>query len=265
MKKTERENMLLFSKERVAGPNRYRLYFTPISSLKDETPRVFRLLVRTPFSFNTFEIGKIYTLTYSKVHIIEQHASEEFNLSEEDYTKLLQTRDLKFMDKKTSAVLRSRETPSFSSDRYYSFRETKEIINFKPDFLTSVAVKTFSFVLSGLAFLIPFCIYTYMLYLLISSQLGIEGFSSKALVLPIMGIGALPITMFSMLVLFSLSEFALLRIDFTRWSVLKNYTLAWGGIRKSFFFEISDRQYLSKFGIISAAALGVSIIISLIV
>lgn len=264
MKKTERENMLLFSKERVASTNRYRLYFTPLSSLKDDTPRIFRMLVRTPFSFNKFEIGRVYKLVYNKVHILEFQPNEEFNLTEELFAKLIQTRDLKFMDKKTSAALRSLERP-LSRDRYYSFRETKEIINFKPDTLTYVAVSTFSFVISGLAFLIPFSIYIYMLFLLIKGQLGVIGFGSSALAIPIMGIGALPITMFCMLVLFSLSEFALLRIDFTRWSVLKNYTLAWGGIRKSFFFEISDIEYLKKFGIISGAALIVTVIISLIV
>lgn len=265
MKKTERENMLLFSKERAAGTNRYRLYFTPVSSLRDETPRVFRLLVRTPFAFNRFEIGRIYTLIYNRVYITQQQPQEEFNLSEEHYAKLLQTRDLKFMDKKTSAALRSMEKPHFSSDRYYSYRETKEIINFKPDFLTHVAVSTFSFVISGLAFLIPFCLYTYVLYLMIKGQVAVQGFTSRALAIPIVGIGALPVTMFCMLVLFSLSEFALLRIDFTRWSILKNYTLAWGGIRKSLFFEVSDILYLKRFGIISGAALAVCVLLSLIV
>lgn len=265
MKKTERDNMLLFSKERVAGTNRYRLYFTPISSLKEETPRVFRLIVRTPIAFNKFEISRIYTLIYSKVHIIEYRPNEEFNLSEEDYARLLQTRDLKFMDKKTSAALRLLERPAFPRDRYYSFRETKDIVNFKPDFLTHVAVSTFSLIISGLAFLIPFCIYAYLLFLIIKGQLASAGFSSGALALPIMGIGALPVTMFCMLVLFALSEFALLRIDFMRWSVLKNYTLSWGGIRKSFFFELSDIEYLKKFGIIAGVALVVSTIISLIV
>jgi hypothetical protein len=265
MKKTERENMLLFSKERVAGSNRYRLYFTPISSLADETPRVFRLLVRTPFSFNRFEIGRIYSLVYSDVHIIAYKPAEEFNLSEEHYTKLLQTRDLKFMDKKTSAALRSMEKPDFFKDRYYTFRETRGILNFRPDALTAIAVYTFSFVITGLSFLIPFCAYLGVLYLLIGGQLSYAGYSTGALALPVIGIGSLPATMFIMLVLFSLSEFALLRIDFTRWSVLKKYTLSWGGIRKSFFFELSDIRYLSKFGIISAAFLAVSIIIALVV
>ncbi len=265
MKKTERENMLLFSKERAAGANRYRLYFTTVSSLRDETPRVFRMLVRTPFAFNKFEIGRIYTLVYGGVYISEYHPQEEFNLSEEHYSKLLQTRDIKFIDKKTSAALRSIERPRFSSDRYYSFRETKEVINFKPDFLTHVAVSTFSFFISGLAFLIPFFLYSYMIYAMIQARVAIQGFSTRTLAIPIMGIGALPLTMFCMLVLFSLSEFALLRIDFTRWSILKNYTLAWGGIRKSFFFEANDIQYLKRFGIISGAALAVCIIISLII
>ena len=265
MKKTVRENMLLFSKERVTGTSRYRLYFTNLASLKDETPRVFRLLVRTPFSFNKFEIGRIYTLTYVRLHIIHFEPKEEFNLDEALYSKLLQTRDIKFIDKKTAGVLRTMEKPYFSKDRYYSFSETKEIINYRPDFLTTVAVSTFTTALSGIAFLIPFFLYAWMLFLLIKGGLNLEGFSSKSIALPIMGIGALPVTIFLMSVLFSLSEFVLLRIDFTKWSVIKKYTLAWGGMRKSFYFEIGDVKYLTRFGIASIVTLVVSIIVSLIV
>ena len=265
MKKTVRENMLLFSKEKAYGTNRYRLYFTPISSLKDETPRVFRLLLWTPFSFAKFDVGRVYTLTYSKFHILDFQPKEEFNLSEEHYTKLLQTRDLKFMDKKTSAILRAMDQPTFSKDRYYSFNETKEIVNYRPDFLMNVAVGAFSAVISGLAFLIPFCAYAVMLIMLISGQSALVGFSSKSLVLPIMGIGALPVTMFLMSILFVLSEFLLMRIDFTKWSVLKKYTLVWGGIRKSFFFEVRDIRYLKKFGIVSGTVLAVTVLLSLIV
>ena len=251
MKKTERENMLLFSKERVSGPNRYRLYFTPISSLKDETPRVFRLLVRTPFSFDKFEIGRIYTLSYNRVHILKFTPGEEFQLQEEHFSKLLQTRDLKFMDKRTSAALRAMDQPYVPKDRYYSFTETREIVNYRPDFLTRVAMGAFSITVFGLAFLLPFCVYAYMIFLLIKGQLGLTGFSSKAIVLPVMGIGALPAVLFIMSILFALGELALLRIDFTKWNMLKRYTLAWGGIRRSIFFEMRDIQYLKKFGIVA--------------
>lgn len=265
MNKTQRDNMLLFSKEKTTGVNRYRLYFTTLSTLDDDTPRVFRLLVRTPFTFNKFEMGRVYTLTYRKTHIRKFGPKEEFNLQEAHFTKLLRTRDLKFMDKKTSAALRAMDKPHFSKDRYYSFEETKEIVNYKMDFLSRVASATVSAVMTGFAFLLPFAIYAYMLYLLIRGQMDIDGYSSRALVLPIMGIGALPMTVYVMSVLFMLSELALLRIDFTKYSVLKKYTLAWGGMRKSIFFEISDIRYLRKFGIVSAAVLIVSIIFSVLI
>ena len=265
MKKTERENMLLFSKESVAGLHRYRLYFTPLSSLRDETPRVFRLLVRTPFSFSQFQLGRVYTLTYNNVHILSSVPKEEFNLQEEDFSKLLQTRDLKFMDKKTSAALRSVDMPYFSKNRYYSFTEMKEIVNYRPDFLTRVAITTFSTVMTGVALLGPFCLYAWMLYLLIRGQLNLIGFTTRSLVLPIMGIGALPAALFIMSVLFALSELALLRIDFTKGNILKKYTLAWGGIRKSIFFEVSDINYIKKFGIAAGITLVVSILLSLLV
>jgi hypothetical protein len=265
MNKTERDNMLLFSKERVAGLYRYRLYFTPVSSLRDETPRVFRLLVRSPFAFNKFEVGRVYKLSYSNVHILSFEPKDEFKLQEEDYVRLLETRDIKFMDKKTSAALRQIDQPLFSKDRYYSFDELRQIVNYKQDFLTSVAVTTFSGALTGLALLLPFGLYVLLLRLIIGGQLAIQGFSSKSLVLPILGIGALPATIYIMSILFALSELALLRIDFTKWNLIKKYTLSWGGIRKSIFFELSDIHYFKKFGIGAGIALVVSILLALIV
>ena len=265
MKKSQRDHMLLFSKERTYGVNRYRLYFTPISSIGDETPRVFRLLVRTPFAFHRFEIGRVYSLTYSKVHIIKSEPKGEYNLNEADYIRLLQTRDFKFMDKRTSAVLRLAEKPVQMEDRYYSFEETCQIVNYRPDFLTRFAIGTFCAVILGVALLIPFCAYALMLYLLARGQMDLVGFSSKSLVLPILGIGVLPATLFLMSVLYALGEFLLLRIDFTKWTVLKNYTLAWGGIRKSIYFEARDLQYLKKFGIVAGAVLVVFVILALVV
>ncbi len=265
MKKTKRENMLLFSKERFAGLYRYRLYFTPLSSLRDETPRVFRLLVRTPFSFNKFEIGHTYKLIYNNVHILSFEQKESFNLQEDDFAKLLQTRDFKFMDKKTSAALRSVDEPKAEKDRYYSYEEMREIINYKQDFLTSVAAGAISCVMSAAALLLPIGIYALMLFLIIRGQLNLTGFSSKALVLPLMGMGALPATLFGMYALYALNELALLRIEFTKWNLLKRYTLAWGGIRKSIFLEESDIRQLKKFGRISAIILAACVLLSLIV
>jgi len=264
MKKTERENMLLFSKERVAGLHRYRLYFTPVSSLKDETPRVFRLLVRLPFAFDRYELGRIYTLVYSGIYLLKSEPKETFSLQEEDYTRLLHIRDLKFMDKRTSAALRA-EPPVFSKDNYYSFEETRDIVNYRPDFLTQVAISAFSGALIGLGLLLPFGLYVWMLRLLGRAANAALGFSTGALALPLMGLGALPATMFLMTLLFTLAELALLRIDFTRWHILKRYTLAWGGIRRSIYLERSDIRYLKKFGIVAGAVLAVFVLISIII
>jgi hypothetical protein len=263
MKKTERENMLLFSKERVAGLHRYRLYFTPLSSLRDETPRVFRLLDQLPFAFSRFELGRIYTLQYSGVYLLKAEPKETFNLQEEDYARLLHLRDLKFMDKRTSAALRATEQPAFSKDQYYSFEETRAIVNYRPDFLTAVAISVFSAIVIAFALLAPFGLYVWMLLLLGRGAGEITGYSASSLVLPLMGIGALPATMFLMSLLFSLAEVALLHIEFTRWHILKKYTLAWGGIRRSIHFERSDARYFKKFGLISGITLAVFVLVCL--
>ncbi len=265
MKKTERENMLLFSKERVAGLHRYRLYFTPVSSLHDDTPRVFRLLVWLPFSFNRFEIGRIYSLQYAGIYILKFWPKETFSLQEEDYIRLLHIRDVKFMDKRTSAALRATDRPLFSKDRYYSFEETRAIVNFRPDFLTMVAVSAFSAVLIGAALLLPIGLYAWMIYLLAKGQMALAGFSPRSLVLPLMGLGALPVTMFLMSLLFAFAELALLHIEFTRWHTLKKYTLAWGGVRKSIYFEQSDIRYFKKFGMVTGITLAVFVLICIII
>ena len=265
MKKTERENMLLFSKERVAGLHRYRLYFTPVSSLKDDTPRIFRLLVRLPFAFDRFELGRIYTLQYSGIYILKYEPKETFSLQEEDFVRLMHIRDVKFMDVRTSAALRATEQPTFSKDQYYSFDETRAIVNYRPDFLTTVAISGFSAFLIAVALLLPLGLYIWMIYLLAKGQGAIYGFSPRSLVLPLMGLGALPATVFCMSLLFALAELALLRIEFTRWHILKKYTLAWGGIRKSIYFERSDIRYYKKFGIIAVSALVVFILVCVII
>jgi hypothetical protein len=265
MKKTERENMLLFSMECVPGLNRYRLYFTPLSSLKDETPRVFRLLVWLPFAFYRYELGRIYTLQYSGIHILKAEPKETFNLQEEDFVRLMHIRDVKFMDKRTSAALRASEPPVISKDRYYTFEETRGIVNYRPDFLTEVAISAFSGILIGLALLLPLALYCWMLYLLAKGGNAISGFSPKALALPLMGLGALPATMFLMSLLFALAELALLHIDFTRWHILKRYTLVWGGIRRSIYFERRDVRYLKKFGIIAGSVLAFFVLVCIII
>lgn len=265
MKKTERENMLLFSKERVAGLHRYRLYFTPVSSLKDDTPRVFRLLVWLPFAFERFELGRLYTLQYSGIYILKFEPKETFNLQEEDYVRLLHIRDVKFMDKRTSAALRATEQPTFSKDQYYSFEETRAILGYRPDFLTAVAISGFSAVVIAVALLLPLGLYIWMIYLLAKAQGTLPSFSPDALILPLMGLGALPITMFAMSLLFALAEIALLRIEFTRWHILKKYTIAWGGIRRSIYFERGDIRYYKKFGVIAGAVLAAFILICLII
>jgi hypothetical protein len=114
------------------------------------------------------------------------------------------------------------------------------------------------------ALLGPFFLYAWMLSLLVRGQLGLVGFSPRSLALPVMGIGALPAAIFVMSLLFALSELALLRIDFTKGNILKKYTLAWGGIRKSIFFEVSDIRYIKRFGIAAGAALAVSVLIALL-
>ncbi len=264
MKETVRENMLLFSKERVVGLQCYRLYFTPVSSLKDDTPRIFRLLVPLPWVFARFELGRIYTLHYNGIYIRSFEPRETFSLQEEDYIRLLHIRDVKFMDKRTSAALRAAEQADKSQDQHYSFEETRAIVNHRPDFLSSVAISGFSSIMIALALLVPLGLYILMIFLLARAQGTLVGSTPRSLVLPLMGLGALPAVMFLMSLLYSLTEVVLLRIEFTRWHLLKKYTLAWGGIRRSIYFEPGDARYYRKFGLIAGATLFVFLIICLI-
>ena len=77
-------------KNGAARPYKYRLYFTPISSLKEETPRVYRLITRRKKVFDAFYIDTVYDLEYKDLVIKKYNGVKTFQLSEENYTRLLE-------------------------------------------------------------------------------------------------------------------------------------------------------------------------------
>ena len=265
MHPTRKENMLLFSKEWAAKPYKYRLYFTPVSSLSEETPRVYRLIVRRKKVFDAFELGKVYTLTCKHVHIADYTQTDDFALSEKDYTRLLETRDLKFIEPRTAAELRAMHKPYFSMDKYYTFAETREILSYDLPLERRISITLLNGTFNMLAFLIPFALYFLILYLYVRKVLDAPGtMLGDTLNVPLIAVGTLPFIIFIMTVLYSLSEILMLNLDFSRWYTLKKYTLKWGGIRKSIYVENKDKSRLIRLGIITFSIFVFFVILSFI-
>ena len=116
-----------------------------------------------------------------------------------------------------------------------------------------------------LSFIIPFSLYFILLYAYVKKVLAAPGTQpGDTLNVPIVAMGALPLIVYMMFVLYTFSELLMLNLNFSKWYVLKKYTLAWGGIRKSVFLEDHDKKRLIKFSIITGSIFVVTIIISFI-
>ena len=91
--------LVLFNKEIGRYPYKYRLYFAEASTIKSRKPQIHRFCVSSKSVFREFELGRAYAVHFSGVMIDGFNAQEEFSLTDEDYFRLVDMRDLVFMDK----------------------------------------------------------------------------------------------------------------------------------------------------------------------
>ena len=172
---------------------------------------------------------------------------------------------MKFTEPRTAAQLKTLHKPYFSKDRYYSFAETKRYWHYDPPPGYKILIHMLNGFFRLLSFFIPLSLYFLLLFAYIKKVLDAPGTQPGAtLNVPIVAMGTLPLFIYMMFVLYTFSELLMLNLNFSKWYVLKNYTLVWGGIRKSVFLEDHDKKRLIKLSIITGAIFVITIIVSFI-
>ncbi len=263
MNKYEKIDMLLFCKERLQYPRRYILYFTTLETLLSSMPKIHRLTVSSRGAFESFDLGGVYYLKIKDVRITEYTKTDDFNLTENMYLKLLELRELRFMDSSTASGLRSKGKPLFKPDQYYSFQETRDILWYSPSFFKRLSMRFFEIIFYSLGIIIPFFFYGLVMYENIMHLIdrGTSATIADTFTVPILAIGMLPMVIFLMTLSFALIDMLLVRWSFTRFYIIKRYIMLHCGQRKGFSLSRREKKRLLALFIVGLVLLVAAIII----
>ena len=252
-------NLVLFNKELGRYPYKYRLYFAEASTIKSSKPQIHRFCVSSRSVFYELELGQSYLLHFSGVNINSYTPLEEYTLTDEDYFRLVDMRDLVFMDKASAKRINLLDESYSPEDVYYSYSTYRRLLGYRPPTGQIIGICALKVLLYVLCLLIP--LIPYLLYVLSFMGGAGEAYMHSIFTLPIVCIGTLPFVMWIMTAIYTLSEYLLLNLGFSRYYILRSYALRWAGMRKSCYIERSQRDRLVLYGFISMGILGVSMLL----
>ncbi len=260
MPKTNRD-LVLFNKEYGRYPYKYRLYFVKRASMGTDHPVIYRYCTHSRNQFNKFSLGVSYDIVFTGVFVKGFEPMSTVGLSDCTYMRLIDARDLMFMDAPAAKRLDLLSNDYSPEDYYYSYPSYKALVEYTPGVwhkLLVGAIKILSYLLS---IAVPVAIYLLFIFAMSSGMLNRADIStSKVFALPVASIGTLPFLLWMMTMIFYLLELLCLNMDFMRYDMLRLYALRWGGIRKSCYFEPLQKQRFLRTGIISVSILVVSVI-----
>lgn len=229
-------DMLLFCVESAAGS--HVAYFVELSTLKDEVPELRRFSCSHKL-LNTLMLGGLYTLKVSGRRLVTATLTAEYDIDESYFTLLLELKSILYR--------RGEGLSAFDPTAYYSFSELRSLMEYREPFSRRAG----NFLIRALAYAPAFLLPPVLYVLLLSALLK----SSASPAAPLLLVLALPMMVFCMAALYRLGETGLLRLERTRYGMLRAYTLRHGGQRLSLKMSEDVKKRLLCFGGVSAAAL----------
>lgn len=254
MKRYLYENMLLFSVRRTKRSVFYELFFVASETLINPQPDLYRFYIRSSSELSSFHLGHAYDVEVSSSGFIRCFSRlREQELDHQLYVKLIGLRDEKF----------GSFSPLPESSLLYPMAEADYLVHSRenlwlllPKYLV-LALTTFA------SILLPFMIYSLIVVL---SAIGLSGggTGSSLLCVPIISIGALPAVFFLVACSIYYSQRMLLDMPFMSAFLVRRHCLSTGGMRPILSARSPSRRTLTISGIICAAILALSIVVSLI-
>lgn len=262
MGKTVLSNALLFNKEIGARPYRYRLYFAVQS--EDEQPVIHRLYVRSAKLFHEMALGGNYDLTCSGIRITDTHLNSTETLSDVLYYRLIDLKDLQFMDDRDAKRFGIFEDDYDPSELYYSFKTYRSLVEYTPSYSLRLAIWLIKMLGYILSMFIPVGLYILGIYSisLLAKTTDVSLF--HALAIPIAATLSLPIVLWMINALHTFFDTSLLSIPSFRNHMLKLYALRWGGFKKNTTLSNEQRHYYAKFGMVSLGLFLIGVILLLL-
>ena len=217
-------------------------YFAELDTLKDDVPELHRFSCSKK-ALNALILGGLYSLRVSGRRILSADLSGEYDIDDSYFTLLLELKSIKYR--------RGEALAAFDPAAYYSFSELRALLEYKEPFSYRAVNLLIRAGMYLPAFALPPAGYVFLLTALLkrSSSAGA----------PLLLILALPAMVFLMAALYRLAEVLLLKMERTRYGILKVYTLRHGGQRLALKLGRASKKRLLVFGLVSAASLGLGV------
>lgn len=238
-------DMLLFCVESAAGSR--VAYFVRLDTLRDDVPELHRFSCPRRL-FDALVLGGLYALRASGRRLTAAKLLAEYDIDESYFTLLLELKSILFR--------RGEGLPSFEPSAYYSFAELRALLEYREPLLFREANALIRAVAYAPAFLLPPLFYV----LLLSARLKANASPAA----PALLILALPAMVFCMAALYRLAQWLLLRLERTRYGMLRAYTLRHGGRRLALSLGRPAKRRLWRFGAVSAALLALGVALDLL-
>ena len=254
-------DLMLFSKEKLHYPYKFRLYFIDMNTMRDEEPVIHRFCVRQGKKFEEYELGGVYNITAGGLYISKSELLRTEDIDEELYHSLVYLRDLIFMDNKSGRYLKLSSEEYNTMDYYWDFSDYKEILAYKPDFATKAMYYVMQFFLYLLSIVLPIGIYMMTLYGFATAELKGIGIWT----IPSVAMLSLPMVIWMMNFIFLMGEMVMLNIPALNMMESRKYALRWAGMRREGTLAKRTKKEIITGLAISAGCLIICVIFNLVV
>lgn len=246
--KIQKHQMLLFSLRLGEFPYKYKLYFAELDSVNMQEPVIHCFCIRSRKLFMSLELGGVYSLTVSGVYIKSIERTDRYNLTEDNYMYLLDTRDMIFMDDKEREYVGLEDDDYDPKNLYYSLKTAQQLYRYRPsrkEIAFRILLKGLEYTVSILIPILLFLIYVFSLSNIKSSS---ESWAAP-FVLPLAGATSMPFMFHLMSLFYRLGESLLLNTPATKFITLQKYFLLWAGMKKGLMLEEINSRILRNYGI----------------
>lgn len=234
------EDLLLFCVESAAGSR--VAYFAELDTLKNDVPELHRFSCPKKI-FDSLILGGLYSVRSSGRRIFAISLQGEYDIDDGYFSLLLELKSIRYR--------KGERLYAFDPSEYYSFFELRSLMEYKEP----PAYRAVNWLIRAGLYL-PALVLPPVGYILLLSALLRSSASAGA---PLLLILSLPAMVFAMAASYQLCAMTLLKMERTRYGLLRAYTLRHGGLRLALTMAPTAKKKFFAFGAASAAALGLGI------
>lgn len=219
-------------------------YFAELDTLRDDVPELHRFSCSKKL-LDSLILGGLYSVRPSGRRIAAISLQGEYDIDDGYFSLLLELKSIRYR--------RGERLSAFDPSEYYSFSELRSLMEYREP----LAYRAINLLIRAALYL-PALVLPPVAYILLLSALLRSSASAGA---PLLLILSLPAMVFAMAASYQLCEMLLLKMERTRYGMLRAYTLRHGGLRLALTMAPAAKKKLFALGAASVAALVLGILL----